>query len=71
MNTAAKRFVARQLLHAIGTHMHVDLHELDRLDNALQGLTDKERAFLKKTVIDYRLVCERVSKLGQHIQKGL
>lgn len=68
----AKRYVVRQLLHAIGVHMRVDYHELYRVAKVEKnGLTDKEREFLLKTLKDYDAVCTRVSKLGQHIQKGL
>ena len=52
--------------------MQVDYHELYRVAHVEKnGLTDKEREFLLKTLKDYDAVCTRVSKLGQHIQKGL
>jgi hypothetical protein len=35
------------------------------------GLTEKERAFLKKTWEDQEAVNQRLSKFGQHLQKGL
>lgn len=68
----AKRYVVRQLLHAIGVHMRVDYHELYRVAKIEHGgLTDKEQAFLLKTLEDYDAVCNRLSKFSQHIQKGL
>lgn len=69
----AKRYVARQLLQAVGTHMRVDHHELYRLAKASEseGLTEKERAFMLKTIEEHDRVCERVSKLGQHLQRTL
>lgn len=69
----AKRYVARQLIHALGTHMRVDYHELYRLAKGpdAEGLTDKEQAFLLKTLTELDAVCNRLAKFGQHIQKGL
>lgn len=68
----AKRYVVRQLLHAIGVHMAVDYHELYRVAHVEKnGLTDNERAFLLKTIKDYDAVMLRLTKLGQHLQKGL
>lgn len=52
--------------------MQVDYHELYRVAKVEKnGLTDKEREFLLKTLKDYDAVCTRLSKLSQHIQKGL
>lgn len=68
----AKRYVVRQLLHAIGVHMRVDYHELYRVAHTERnGLTNKEREFLIRTLRDYDAVNTRVSKLGTHLQKGL
>lgn len=68
----AKRYVVRQLLHAVAVHMHVDYHELYRVVNVEKnGLTNAERDFLLKTLNDYYAVCQRLSKFGQHLQKGL
>lgn len=67
-----KRYVVRQLLHAICVHMGVDYHELYRVAHVERnGLTDAERDFLLKTLNDYDAVCQRLSKFGQHLQKGL
>jgi hypothetical protein len=67
-----KRYAIRQILHSLNVRMMTDTHELWRLWNVEKsGLTEKERAFLKKTWEDQEAVNQRLSKFGQHLQKGL
>lgn len=68
----AKRYVVRQILHSLNTRMMTDTHELWRVWNVEKsGLTEKERAFLKKTWEDQQAVNERLTKFGIHLQRGL
>ncbi len=68
----AKRYAARQIIHHINTTHYGTYHELYRVANVeKEGLTEKEQAFLKKTLDQLMAVNERLSKFGTHIQGTL
>ena len=67
-----RRYTCRQVLHSNTVHLNVQLHELRRLGTVEKaGLTDQELNYLGKEVDKLEAVALRLSKLGQHLQKGL
>jgi hypothetical protein len=68
----AKRYIVRQLLHAQGVMLvHVE-HEMYRVIRIEQeGLTEKEKQYMDKTLQDLKAVSERLTKFTAHIHKSL
>jgi hypothetical protein len=66
----AKRYVCRQILHAINVMLEVLYHELWRVVNVeADGLTQKEHARAQRLLSELRKVSDGLSLLGQDLQK--
>ena len=66
------RLVIAETLKTTNVHMASCQHEVWRAHNTLaDGLTDKERAYLKKRHDELAELVQKFSKFNRHVKKGL
>lgn len=66
-----QRYIAYQLLHYTLANVWGDYHELWRIKQHKDGLTEAEFIYLDKRLDELKEWLEKMRKLNDHLKKGL